>query len=171
MFRKKHVCISEIKFHLFETQNYICLPQSAREYQDVGYIFKWLNWKRDKIKILKMNILKRGKKQDISNWYLASQEGNRNIKKPKIENLEIILLCSVRVTRQEAHGYCLLMYSFVVGIKVHSSKHSGNAVVEGRTTVVLTLGHIRMRTGRSRSVTDWLTWLWTDEALGHYAQI
>ena len=41
-----------------------------------------------------MNILKRGKKQDIFNWYLANQEGNKNIKMYEIENLEIILLCS-----------------------------------------------------------------------------
>ena len=41
-----------------------------------------------------MNILKRGKKQDILNWYLANQEGDKNIKMYEIENLEIILLCS-----------------------------------------------------------------------------
>jgi hypothetical protein len=34
-----------------------------------------------------MNILKKGKKQDISNWNLANQEGNKNIKMDEIENL------------------------------------------------------------------------------------
>ena len=127
---------------------------AIRSYIKMWVIFQMAHLKMSQDQEFENVYLEKGEKQDISNWYLASQEGNRNIKKPKIENLEIILLCSVRVTRQEAHGYCLLMYSFVVGIKVHSSKHSGNAVVEGRTTVVLTLGHIRMRTGRSRSVTD-----------------
>ena len=41
-----------------------------------------------------MNILKTGKKQDISNLNLANQEGNENIKMFKIENLVLILLCS-----------------------------------------------------------------------------
>ena len=34
--------------------------------------------------------MKKGKKQDISNWYLANQEGNKNMKMPKMENIEII---------------------------------------------------------------------------------
>ena len=38
--------------------------------------------------------MERGKKQDISNWYLANQEGNKNTKMYEMENLEIILLCS-----------------------------------------------------------------------------
>ena len=41
-----------------------------------------------------MNILKKGKKQEISNWNLANQEGNKNIKMHEIENIETILLCS-----------------------------------------------------------------------------
>ena len=43
-----------------------------------------------------MNILKKGKKQDISNWDLANQEGNENIKMHEIENLDLILLYSAR---------------------------------------------------------------------------
>jgi hypothetical protein len=42
-----------------------------------------------------MNILRNGKKQDISNWYLANQEGNKNIKKHQIKNIKTTLLCSV----------------------------------------------------------------------------
>ena len=42
-----------------------------------------------------MDILKTGKKQDISNLNLANQEGNENIKMFEIENLVLILLCSV----------------------------------------------------------------------------
>ena len=30
----------------------------------------------------------------MSNWYLANQEGKKNIKMHEIENIEIILLCS-----------------------------------------------------------------------------
>ena len=41
-----------------------------------------------------MNILIKGKNQDISNWFLANQEGNKNIKMHEIENIKIILLCS-----------------------------------------------------------------------------
>ena len=55
----------------------------------------WIAWKQDKTKILQMNILKKGKKQDISNWNLANQEGNKNIKMDEIENLAWILLRSV----------------------------------------------------------------------------
>ena len=54
----------------------------------------WIAWKQDKTEILQMNILKKGKKQDISNWNLASQEGNKNIKMDEIENLAWILLRS-----------------------------------------------------------------------------
>ena len=54
----------------------------------------WIAWKQDKTKILQMNILKKGKKQDISNWNLANQEGNKNIKMDEIENLAWILLRS-----------------------------------------------------------------------------
>ena len=56
----------------------------------------WIAWKQDKTEILQINILKKGKKQDISNWYLTKQEGNKNIKMHKIGNIEIILLSSVR---------------------------------------------------------------------------
>ena len=48
----------------------------------------------DKAKILQMNILKKGKKQDISNRNLASQEGNKNIKMHEIENL---VLCKFQL--------------------------------------------------------------------------
>ena len=57
---------------------------------------KWIAGKQDKIEILQMDIFKKGKKQDISNWYLTNQEGNKNIKMHKIEKIKIILLCSVR---------------------------------------------------------------------------
>ena len=58
----------------------------------------WIAWKQDKTKILQMNILKKGKKQDISNWNLANQEGNKNIKMYEIENLAWILLRSDQQT-------------------------------------------------------------------------
>ena len=54
----------------------------------------WIAWKQDKTEILQMNILKKGKKQDISNWYFANQEGNKNIKMHEMENIKMILLCS-----------------------------------------------------------------------------
>ena len=62
--------------------------------------------KQDKIKISQMNILKKGKKQDISNWYLANQEGktNKNIKILEIENIVMILLCSICVLTQAHLG-------------------------------------------------------------------
>ena len=43
--------------------------------------------KTSKIEILQMNILKREKKQDISNRYLDKQQGNKNIKMPEIDNI------------------------------------------------------------------------------------
>ena len=58
----------------------------------------WIAWKQDKTEILQMNILKKGKKQDISNWNLANQEGNKNIKMDEIENLAWILLRSASTT-------------------------------------------------------------------------
>ena len=60
----------------------------------------WIAWKQDKTEILQMNILKKGKKQDISNWNLANQEGNKNIKMDEIENLAWILLCSEQHTQE-----------------------------------------------------------------------
>ena len=39
----------------------------------------------------------RNKKQD-TNWYLANQEGNKNIKMHEIENIKIILLCSAEIS-------------------------------------------------------------------------
>ena len=70
-----------------------------------GKFFQMSYLKTRQVKILKMNILKRGKKQDISNWYLARQEGYKNIKMHKIENIEIILLCS-------AFDYCLSIFLY-----------------------------------------------------------
>ena len=42
-----------------------------------------------------MHILKKGRKQDISNLNLANQEGDKNIKMHELENLVLILLFSV----------------------------------------------------------------------------
>jgi hypothetical protein len=39
--------------------------------------------------------LEKGKKQYIYNWYLANQEGNKNIKMREIENIKLFLLFSV----------------------------------------------------------------------------
>ena len=50
--------------------------------------------KQDKIKILEIEILKKGKKQEIPNKDLANQEGNENIKMHEIEKIENILLYS-----------------------------------------------------------------------------
>ena len=82
----------------FLIQNNICFPQSVREYRDMVWILKWISWKQDKTEISQMNILKTGKKQDISNLNLANQEGNENIKMHEIENLDLILLCSDAMT-------------------------------------------------------------------------
>ena len=59
-----------------------------------GIILKRISWKQDKSEISQMDILKTGKKQDISNLNLANQEGNKNIKMFEIENLVLILLRS-----------------------------------------------------------------------------
>ena len=52
----------------------------------------WVSWKQDKIKILQLNILKSGEKQDIFNMNLANQEGTENIRMDEIKSLVLILL-------------------------------------------------------------------------------
>ena len=56
------------------------------------------SFKQDKINILEIKILKKGKKQEILNWDFANQDGNEKIKMNKIKKIENILLYSASQT-------------------------------------------------------------------------
>jgi hypothetical protein len=56
-------------------------PKSTYVYQNMFENFEmWDKFSNGLLKNKIINILKSGRKQDISNWYLANQKDNKNLK-------------------------------------------------------------------------------------------
>ena len=85
----KHICNSKRNFNLLVTQIFICFLHLFKNIE-ICDCFSDLKTRQDRDFI--NEYLEKGKKQDISNWNLANQEGNENIKMYEIENLAWILL-------------------------------------------------------------------------------